>query len=389
MTKSATLDEQPLTSYKVYFPGLNALRFFAAILVLVSHTEYMKDFWHLPNYHSQSRIANIAALSVTFFFTLSGFLITYLLFIEKEKNKTIDIKRFYLRRALRIWPLYYIIVLLSFFIIPFIPGLSIPFGATKQQWPVIFTLYILILPNVVHLFKIGIPYATQLWSIGVEEQFYLVWPWLIRENKKYFILLITIISIFFLARNGCAYAARYQESSRFFQLANSFLISLRFGCMAIGGLYALLLYQQTKWLNKALINRFAELISFILFTTLAYYNTYIPYAHHEFYAILFGIFIINISQNKHSLFRLENRLWTELGNISYGIYMYHLLGIGIALILIRKANLDLTNNFINALLHILSLIFTVSISYISYRHFESYFIRIKHKFTKIKSGSMG
>ena len=63
---------------------------------------------------------------VSIFFVLSGFLITYLLLTEKEKFKTISVKRFYIRRILRIWPLYYLVVILALYVFPHIKALDIP-----------------------------------------------------------------------------------------------------------------------------------------------------------------------------------------------------------------------------------------------------------------------
>jgi peptidoglycan/LPS O-acetylase OafA/YrhL len=80
---------------KVYFPNLNGLRFFAAFSVMLYH--FFGE--GLINGH----------YGVVLFFVLSGFLITYLLFEEKEKFGKIEIKKFYFRRILRIWPLYYLV----------------------------------------------------------------------------------------------------------------------------------------------------------------------------------------------------------------------------------------------------------------------------------------
>ena len=136
---------------KVYFPGLNALRFFAAFAVIVTHVELMKkyigfqnswvDIWPklTDNIHTpiqgiiagkfswyQPFIAEAGPLGVTFFFVLSGFLITYLLFAEKKEKGDIKIRAFYARRVFRIWPLYYLIFVLGFFILPCFETFHVP-----------------------------------------------------------------------------------------------------------------------------------------------------------------------------------------------------------------------------------------------------------------------
>ena len=97
---------------KVYFPNINGLRFIAALLVIIHHTEQIKDILGLSNYWSTPIIRSIGGLGVLLFFVLSGFLITFLLLDEESTTGTISIKKFYIRRILRIWPLYYLILIL-------------------------------------------------------------------------------------------------------------------------------------------------------------------------------------------------------------------------------------------------------------------------------------
>ena len=99
----------------VYFPNLNGLRFIAAFLVILSHLEWIKMTEGMENYASAPFIKNLGSLGVSLFFVLSGFLISYLLLQEKKDTGDISIKNFYVRRILRIWPLYYITVILAFF----------------------------------------------------------------------------------------------------------------------------------------------------------------------------------------------------------------------------------------------------------------------------------
>ena len=105
---------------KVYFPGLNALRFFAAFLVFASHVELLKSRNEFENYYYTPTFLELGGSAVTFFFVLSGFLITYLLIIEKDLTGKISSSQFYVRRILRIWPLYYTVVLACFFLFPYI-----------------------------------------------------------------------------------------------------------------------------------------------------------------------------------------------------------------------------------------------------------------------------
>lgn len=173
----------------LHFPNLNALRAIAALLVLIHHAEQFKDVFKLDNYWNIPFIQVIGKLGVVLFFVLSGFLITYLL-VNEEKltKKKINVKSFYIRRILRIWPLYYLIIFLSYFIFPYLDILSVDNISTEILSIKTFLLYIFMLPNMV-LSNFGVvPYASQAWSIGTEEQFYLIWPLLFilfRKKKCY------------------------------------------------------------------------------------------------------------------------------------------------------------------------------------------------------------
>ena len=101
-----------VASNRVHFPGLNGLRFYAAVSVLVQHAEGLPVRCGME----KTSVLNHAFLpgteAVNLFFVLSGFLITFLLLTEQDRSGDINVRKFYLRRALRIWPLYFLIVFL-------------------------------------------------------------------------------------------------------------------------------------------------------------------------------------------------------------------------------------------------------------------------------------
>ena len=105
-----------------HLKGLNGLRAIASITVVIGHIELIKNNNKLDNY--LSAIENWGSLGVNLFFVLSGFLITTLLLREKKAEQTINLKNFYIRRILRIWPLYFIILLLSAAIFNYTPSLQ-------------------------------------------------------------------------------------------------------------------------------------------------------------------------------------------------------------------------------------------------------------------------
>src|SRR6185503_15185352 len=177
-----------------YLPGLNAIRAFAALIVLIFHFDLFiaKHFGITAmtifptNYQ--------ASTAVTLFFVLSGFLITYLMLLEKAKSNTIRIRFFYIRRITRIWPLYFLIIFFTI-LLNYVAGNNL-----IRDEPGILFLYCSFLGNVIEPFGITVHNAHSiifpmmvLWSLGVEEQFYLVWPILNKTFNKTVTVLFTFI----------------------------------------------------------------------------------------------------------------------------------------------------------------------------------------------------
>jgi peptidoglycan/LPS O-acetylase OafA/YrhL len=164
-----------------YFPILDSLRFLASVGVVVSHsTVFFRSSG--PVFFFPPVVEDAGYFSVVFFYTLSGFLITYLLLKEREDTGTIAVRNFYIRRALRIWPLYYTIILLSFFVFPHLI-LGHP-GRDSGPWVGPFLLYLFFLPNVAVLGGFYLASCFQTYTIGYEEQFYLFWPLLLRKARR-------------------------------------------------------------------------------------------------------------------------------------------------------------------------------------------------------------
>ncbi|NTW98979.1 MAG: acyltransferase, partial [Geobacteraceae bacterium] len=186
---------------KVYFPNLNGVRFIAALMVIIQHTEEAKIKIGFPT--SFRKESELGEIGVTLFFVLSGFLITYLLQSEKLSSGTISLQNFYTRRILRIWPLYFLIILLGFWIIPdFIPVLwDKTSGANlSSHFSDHLLLDIFFMPNAAIILFPPILYVSQIWSIGVEEQFYLLWPLLMKYFGNPLKPLIVLIVLFIGAR---------------------------------------------------------------------------------------------------------------------------------------------------------------------------------------------
>src|SRR6185295_9036612 len=112
-----------MSTKKMFFPHLDGWRFLAFFSVFLFHSFGKGSgaiYDHSAIYRKISWLFQNGNLGVNFFFVLSGFLITFLLLNERDLNKKIDVGSFYLRRILRIWPLYFACVLFGFFVFPHI-----------------------------------------------------------------------------------------------------------------------------------------------------------------------------------------------------------------------------------------------------------------------------
>lgn len=311
---------------------------------------------------------------------LSGFLITFLLLKEKEFFGKINFKNFYIRRILRIWPLYYFIVILSLFILPNFSILYINESFFEFQNNIetikIITLFIFILPNVLYLIK-PIAFAAQTWSIGVEEQFYLIWPFIVNRFKKYKLVFISVILFYWLFY--WFLSLNLLDKLPYINLFKNFYELFKIDVLSIGALGAVLYNEKSKVCD--LVN--STLVFFISIFALIIMYFYLPNEIEIFriiYAILFLIIILNLILNEKLENLFENKWFNHLGKISYGIYMYHQILIVLTINLVLKyfKNIGLIENVI---IYTFSIILTLLISHLSYSYFETPLLKIKNKFS--------
>ena len=365
---------------KIYFPNLNALRFIAAFIVMFTHFGQLN--LQLVN-KGADYYATIGRLGVVLFFTLSGFLITYLLLVEKTETGTIKIRHFYKRRILRIWPLYYLIIIGSLYVFNNIQYLQIP-GVTAralhENFVIKNVLYLGMLPNVAYAMGYLVPYTFQTWSIGVEEQFYLFWPFLFKRINNSLKLLITVAATYLFIKILFYLLAHYSKNG-LMHVLDYFVNLLCFDSMAIGGIVALLLFNQNR-IIKVLFLKEVQLVVWLVSILLISMGVDFGLFQYEIYSILFALIIINLAGNKNVLFTLDNTLLNYLGKISYGLYMYHFITMRVADLMCYKYPV-MNTAFIK---FSFVLIVTIAIASLSYEFFEKRFINLKLKYSTIITG---
>ena len=366
-----------MNSKTVYLPGLNGIRAIAAIAVVLSHiTLNFKDFGLDPyifgaHFDGRPRTLDLAEYGVTMFFTLSGFLITYLLWIEKDKQP-INIKKFYFRRILRIWPLYYtylLLCILTYYLF------SIEHNSTSLLF------YIFLSANIPTLFGTALPLLIHFWSLGVEEQFYLFWPW-INKFKRKNITTFTTFAIFYLI--GLKIYLHLFTHYTFLE----YIIHInRFHCMLIGALAAIYFKTNNTLFIKITTNKYIQIIAWgALFIAAINKFHIVTFLDNEFISVI-TVFIIMGQVTRRSIISLENNILNYLGKISYGIYVIHPL----LIFLFSKFLRDITPfkgiNYI--IIYTLILATTIITSHFLCKYLEGPFLKFKRdKYTVVKSSGI-
>lgn len=395
---------------KEYFKGLDSFRFFAALAVFFTHVELIKKFtgygshWIDPEERVTKfnifqsvvskeidpfspLIAYSSSLGVVFFFVLSGFLITFLLLKEKKETHSVSIGKFYMRRVLRIWPLYYLIFILGFFVLPnsnmfSVPGQDVFFQ--NNFWGN-FILYALFMPNLAFsIYTTAVPNIGQSWSIGVEEQFYLLWPLLIRKSKNVLKSILWVAGTLVLIKGLLLLTFPFIKLESIIVL-KKFLAMSKLECMALGGLGAYFVVFQKEKMLKIIYNFKSQIFAVVSIPILIYFiPTVLEDILHLLFSMSFLIIIVNVVGNVNSIFRFENRVLEYLGRISYGFYMFHVMCIVFTIHMLDKyigLSKDITT-IQHILLYGISFMLTVAVSSLSYHIFEKAFIRLKDKFAR-------
>jgi peptidoglycan/LPS O-acetylase OafA/YrhL len=200
------------TARPPHLHGLDGLRGVACLAVFVDHVEQYAEWLSWPHAYGPALQA-LGREGVELFFVLSGYLITYRMLIEQRARGRISISAFYGRRALRIWPLYYLVTAVAFVAVPWLMRHAAgPYLRDAWSWYLDgipgdgrLLLYVALLPHVAYFTMAPVLCASHLWSVGVEEQFYLVWPWLMRLAGRRPLAMFTLVVLAAFAFNDLVF----------------------------------------------------------------------------------------------------------------------------------------------------------------------------------------
>lgn len=332
MFLAVKISEKPVTMTPLknafHFKGLDGLRCIGTFIVLFHHIELGKNVFDIPSISKYYMETGTGQASMTMFFVLSGFLIFYLLINERKKTGIVEVKKFYRKRISRIWPVYYILVLAVIFLFSNNNWFSSPTPSVHAgDYNNVVSLYLFHLPNFRIFFTSSFVLLIHLWSLGAEEQFYALSPWLIKKSTNYLKTFVFIIILKVGVKLMVALAYRIlpisSESLMFLKQLEIFLFKFPIEAFAVGGIIAYLFIEKKEKVLNYLYQPYVQWINILLLLLT------VPLSHrseslHLLVALNFAIIIVNMTGNSKPLFMLDNKYSNYIGQISYGIYMYQI-----------------------------------------------------------------
>lgn len=365
---------QPSSSID-YFAGMDVLRFICATGVIFHHATQTLSDKGIP-----TKAAEIHHYSGSFFldvfFIISGFLISLILMKEFELG-TFSLKNFFMRRIIRIWPLYFLAVIVKIWLLPALSGMSAAHIQTNLLYAFTFTInYQLIFHEVVKTYSI-------LWSICIEEHIYLLLPFLLLLFKHKFktlsyVLIITgLISwlYFFKMQTEGHYSYAYFVSTSYFYY---FGIGMLIACIRNGTIAG-------KAYEKTLFAPWVQLVVCFVFFGFVFNG----WGNHKsiisilLFTGLFGCYLVWASTQENFIFKLKPKVSKYLGNISYAMYITHIITIGIAIAYFKKNTTHFSEIKLGWGLPIMATVLSMGFSTVLYYFFEKPILKLKKKFTTV------
>ncbi len=354
-----------------YLPLIDGLRALAVLSVILDHAPYVEGskisfyFWKIW------QLGHFAYMGVDVFFVLSGFLITRLLLAERSATGRIDFYNFFVKRALRILPIYYLCVFLTVTL----------FSGTGHGVPSL----LLFVFNYYHLLQPA-PYPLEhAWSLAVEEQFYLLWPFVIAALPSRFGSVFTGLVVPFMALLASAALALTFDHA-FASMAINMSLPTRMLSLSLGGFLAFRELNRVPVTNTQCL---AGIVAGFSIFTLADVARLEGYLEQQWYWCLtlagYAAFDLSVlaylalGQPARWVVQLmRSRVVVYVGRISYGLYLYHLLiffllGINPAAMGGRGASLPML---------VFAIGLSLVVSVVSFEFFEKPIMGLRRKFLR-------
>lgn len=382
-----------LQDKKRYFENLDALRFISFFFIFFGHaldtdSEVLKqdDIYYWVKHY----IYIFGKTGFSFAFVLSSYINTWVILEEQKHSGNFRPLMYYMRRALRIWPLYFLTLAIGFILVPAVKmWLNEPFEETAN--PLYFIFFIGNFYLIEHGFTQS-PIISVLWSVSVEEQFYIFWPFLLligRFRIKWlfpFLITVFVVSTFYLFGKS--------ENGQFILWYHTLFL---LGDIAMGALFAFISFRETNreksifsWLENLSKNQIA-FVYILFWICLIFYkpifeNNILPGAvnlviEKVVFALLLAFFIFEQNFCKNSWIKFGKlKLFSFLGLISYGLFCFHEIGILIGGRVLKLLNLQDSVGWFLFIKPATALIIIIPAAYLSYFYFEIKFLKLKKYF---------
>ena len=366
-------------SHKIkYFKELNALRFIGFVGIFFGHVFFSNDI-EIVNSKIYSSLYSygkiLGFISIDSFFVLSSFLITWKGLEELKITKKFEFKNFLIRRSLRIWPLYFLVILLGFLIEFMKSYYTQDISSLPSFWS--FILFILNFDIIKNGYEF-LFFMVFMWSISVEEQFYIFWALVLKWFQNHLLkvsLLIILISIIF----------------RIYFIDDSLNLNFHtvsaLGNFGVGALAAIAAFNNSILITKIrdfsktqiVIIYLISLLIFIAIPSLQNHDLFIV-IQRVLFSFVFAFIILEQTYCQQSIFKLSRiKYFNFFGKISYGLYCYH----GIMITIVLKFSDYFSESLFTSIFIFPTLIFcgTLLFSHLSYKFFESKILKLKTKYT--------
>jgi peptidoglycan/LPS O-acetylase OafA/YrhL len=370
-----------------YFEKIDVIRFLAAMMVVVYHAyERWISIWHYhkfmttdgdgQNLNAAGKWINTGMLNggfgVDVFFLISGFLITYLLLKEREAFGKINIFKFYVRRSFRIWPLFYLVIAISPFLVDWLGKAGHPNYLANA-------LFLNNFETIKTHFWVY-PLA-HMWSLCVEEHFYIIWPFVIAfvPIKR---LMQVMVAFVFMSICYRAYLMLFTEEPWYSLFLSTFS---RFDALVLGAIVAFRHWQNPIKLSIPKSTRLMVyavlLIAVCNDVIIAWDNLFLACFKKYLYLGITGFAIMNYLFNEKPMFNFANiKIIRYFGKVSYGIYVFGLIALDV---IVEK--IMLPNYFSNMYLYwALVISSSLIIPILSFELYEKWFLKLKKRFELLR-----
>lgn len=354
-----------------YYPALDGLRGLASLLVVIYH-----NFGFINHYFF------FGWIGLDIFFVLSGFLITDILLNTLHRKDYL--KNFYMRRMLRVFPIYYVGLILFLIVLPRLPNMMNYFSYYVNNQVYLWTY----LQNWLYVFNPPPQHQSilnHLWSLAVEEQFYLLWPlvFLLIKKPKYLLALIGLLLVLVIGLRYWSWTSQVQDLSYYNLYTFTRIDGICIGCMV-----ALLQKINPGFLRKytaAIVLAFAGFNFMFFFFNRENQFTfpYLAIAGYSTVAMLFGLLVYDIIHERTKLLIriFSNRILKFFGRVSYGCYIIHWpLYLLLSPYLLKWITPYVSGDPKHFITSFIATALSYLLGYLSYRYFESYFLRLKKRF---------